>query len=72
VARRYTPPGTAVAHSGRVRLARPSEPRIVLPGKIIGTYQVGRSPLWTLLEPLTLIMHGKLIGTYRNDGAVRR
>jgi hypothetical protein len=25
---------------------------VIFPGKIIGTYQVGRSPLWTLLELL--------------------
>jgi len=24
---------------------------VIFPGKIIGTYQVGRSPLWTPLEP---------------------
>jgi len=24
---------------------------VIFPGKIIGTYQVGRSLLWTLLEP---------------------
>src|SRR5690348_12159024 len=34
VARRYAPSGTAVAHSARVRLARPTAPRIVLPVKI--------------------------------------
>ena len=34
VARRYAPSGTAVAHSARVRLARPTAPGIVLPVKI--------------------------------------
>ena len=34
VGRRYAPSGTAVAHSARVRLARPRAPRIVLPVKI--------------------------------------
>jgi len=34
VARRYVPSGTAVAHSARVRLARPTAPGIVLPVKI--------------------------------------
>ncbi len=34
VARRYAPAGTAVAHPARVRLARPTAPRIVLPVKI--------------------------------------
>ena len=33
-ARRYTLSGTTVTHSARVRLARPTEPRIVLPVKI--------------------------------------
>jgi hypothetical protein len=33
-ARRYAPSGTAVAHCARVRLARPTAPRIVLPVKI--------------------------------------
>jgi hypothetical protein len=32
--RRYAPAGTTVAHSARVRLARPTAPRIVLPVKI--------------------------------------
>jgi hypothetical protein len=34
VARRYAPSGTAVAHSARVRLARPTAPGIVLPVEI--------------------------------------
>jgi hypothetical protein len=65
VTRRYAVSGTALSRS--VRVARPTVPTILLPLKIT----VKGAPSGRVCDgaqtapPLTLIFHGKLIGTYQ-------